>query len=72
MVVMRGEDYDNRHALLTELRTQVEINMEEDRVVVASGLSTYNEHKDISVAEVFERADHEMYKNKKLLKTKED
>lgn len=72
VVVMRGEDYDNRHALLTELRTQVEINMEEDRVVVASGLSTYNEHKDISVAEVFERADHEMYKNKKLLKTKED
>ena len=71
-VVMRGEDYDNRDALLTELRTQVEINMDEGRVTVASGLSTYNKHKDISVAEVFERADYEMYKNKKTLKNKDE
>ncbi|MBR6403528.1 MAG: GGDEF domain-containing protein [Eubacterium sp.] len=72
VVVMRGDDYDNRNALLTELRTQVEINKEEGGIVLACGLSTYNEHKDISVAEVFERADYEMYKNKKILKSTQD
>ena len=72
VVVMRGDDYDNRNELLTELRTQVEINKEEGGIVLACGLSTYNKHKDISVAEVFERADYEMYKNKKLLKNIEE
>ena len=68
VVIMRGEDYDNRKALMQELRTQVDINREEGRVVVACGMSEYLPETDWSLSDVFDRADQEMYKNKRLLK----
>ena len=68
VAIMRGDDYENRNALLQELRTQVEINKEEGMVVLASGMAEYVAGVSISLADVFEKADKEMYINKKQLK----
>ncbi|MCR5214841.1 MAG: GGDEF domain-containing protein [Eubacterium sp.] len=68
VALMRGDDYDNRRALLQELRTQVEINKEDGMVVLASGMSEYISGVDTCLSDVFEKADEEMYTNKKYLK----
>jgi len=68
VVILKGEDFENRQSLLEELRTQVQINKEEGKVVVASGLSDFNPETDLNLENVFEKADNEMYLNKKELK----
>ncbi|SEQ52257.1 diguanylate cyclase (GGDEF) domain-containing protein [Lachnospiraceae bacterium NE2001] len=68
VVILKGEDFENRASLLGELRTQVQINKEEDKVVVASGLADYVPNADTALELVFEKADNEMYANKKELK----
>ncbi len=67
-VILQGEDYDNRDMLLTQLREQIDINKEEAGVIVACGMSFFKAGEDTCVENVFERADFEMYKNKKALK----
>ena len=68
VALLKGDDYENRVYLFEELRTQVEINREEGRVVLACGLAEYNFTTDKTVASVFERADNQMYEHKKMLK----
>lgn len=68
VALLKGDDYENRVYLFEELRTQVEINREEGRVVLACGLAEYNSTTDKTVASVFERADNQMYEHKKMLK----
>ncbi|MBO4862761.1 MAG: GGDEF domain-containing protein [Eubacterium sp.] len=67
-VVLKGDDFENRNALMLELRQQIYSNREENRVVVASGMSIYDPEKDKEMANVFERADQDMYNNKHDLK----
>ena len=43
-------------------------NREEGGVVVAAGMAVYDRKKDESVQQVFERADSQMYANKRSLK----
>ena len=37
-------------------------------VILASGMSEYNPESDNFVSDIFERADKEMYENKRMLK----
>ena len=68
-VVLKGEDYENRVALLGQIKTQVEMNKEDGKVVISIGISDYDPDNDKSLSDVFERADREMYANKKELKS---
>ena len=69
VVVLRGQDYENRESLLAALRRKVEENIRiGEGPVVASGLSVYKAQEDRAVGEVFERADTRMYEDKTRLK----
>ena len=69
LVFLRGNDYSNREPLMKSLRAQV---MENQRLglapIIASGMAEYVPEKDTLVAEIFDRADKEMYKNKRDIK----
>ena len=69
VVMMTGTDYQNRDALLGQIRSQVLDNLSKgDGPVVASGISVYDPKTDRKVSDVFGRADQEMYQNKNQLK----
>jgi GGDEF domain-containing protein len=71
VVVLFGEDYENREALLEDFRNQIEENVKnESIIIVATGMAVYDPEKDDSVTSVFERADDLMYENKRNLKKK--
>ena len=68
-VILRGEDFENREALLSSLRRQVEENIRiGEGPVVASGLAEYQMLEDQYVEDVFNRADSQMYGDKTRLK----
>lgn len=70
VVFLKGNDYEARYELMEKLQSQVRDNHNaENGVIVAAGMSEYNPEKDQTVSEIFERADKEMYKNKKNLKS---
>ena len=55
---------------MEKLQSQVlENSKAENGIIVASGISEYNPEKDHLFSEIFERADKEMYQNKKNLKS---
>ena len=72
VVFLRGSDYSNREALMKSLRAQV---LENQRLgvwpVLASGMAEYVPETDTLMAEIFDRADKEMYKNKRDIKKEE-
>ena len=68
VVVLRGEDYNNRQALMAKMDESIRANKNNNQVVIAAGLAEYTPGTDRSVAEVFERADGLMYENKAALK----
>ena len=70
VVVLTGQDYENRLKLSDEFNSVIEKNLGIGEVVIALGLSEYNGSKDSSINEVFERADFNMYARKKELKSK--
>lgn len=71
VVVLFGEDYENREALLEDFRNQIEENVKnESIIIVATGMAVYDPEKDDRVTSVFERADDLMYENKRNLKKK--
>ncbi|MBQ7671209.1 MAG: GGDEF domain-containing protein [Clostridia bacterium] len=65
-VIAQGQDYDNIDALVEEIAEANRVNGAEGKVIVACGMAKYNGER--SVSGVFERADAQMYKNKKELK----
>ena len=68
-VMLSGRDYENREALLGKIRETSAANRKRRAgVVVASGISLFDPQSDHTVADVFKRADQEMYKNKRELK----
>ncbi len=67
-VILTGSDYEHRHALMLQLAHQVQLNMKSGEVVIASGMSEYRRGHDIEFKNVFSRADHDMYENKRKLK----
>ena len=69
VVLLTERDYSDRDKLLEKLRGQVlENRAKGEGPVIATGISVYNAETDTEVSEVFERADSEMYENKKQLK----
>ncbi len=69
VVILRGEDFENRERLLDEMRKQVEENVRiGEGPVVASGMAEYQPGDDRSVEDVFTRADNRMYENKTQLR----
>ena len=68
VAILEGEDYENRRQLLEEFSKMVDEEKKHDGIVIASGSSTLHRNKDKSYMRVFERADRQMYKCKKLLK----
>ena len=68
VIIMRGQDYQNREELLHMLACENEAHTEEGDVIVACGASEYVPGQDKRVSDVFSRADAAMYENKKMLK----
>lgn len=70
VVFLHGNDYSARNELMEKLRAQVLKNTKsKNGVILASGMAEYNPQKDHTVLEIFERADKEMYSNKRQLKS---
>ncbi len=70
VVILTGEDFQNREDLLEKLRAETLANKKSrSGPVVASGMSVYKPDEDKAVADVLKRADELMYENKKMLKS---
>ena len=68
-VYLDGEDYEIREELLENLRRESYANgRSRSGPVIATGMSTYEPASDAKFSDVVNRADLDMYKNKKLLK----
>ena len=69
VVLLTGQDYENREKLISSLRQQVEEHIRiGEGPVVASGLAVFQPNEDRLVEDVFNRADSRMYADKTRLK----
>lgn len=68
VVVLQGEDYQNKDVLMANMEQQILENRRQGKVVIATGIGIFIPGMDSSVAAVFDRADAMMYKNKAALK----
>ena len=69
VIFLSGVDYSNRQQLVDSIRGKIMSNHEKnDGPVIAVGISDYVSGKDISVSDIFERADKQMYTDKRRLK----
>ncbi len=68
VVLMKGDDYENREELMDEINRKVEKNKSSGDVVVSVGISEFVPEKDKTIEAVFQRADELMYKRKAQLK----
>ena len=66
VVISQGTDYAHIDELVAKISEHNEEAAQTGGVVIACGMSKYDD--DASAEEVFQRADHEMYKNKAKLK----
>ena len=72
VVFLHGNDYSARHEIMDKLRRQVLENKKKgEGVIIAAGMAEYNPENDNFVSDIFERADKEMYEDKKKLKALE-
>ncbi len=68
-IFLTGSDYTSREELMEKLRSTVRSNIEKgEGPVIASGIAGYDPSASESIYDVFERADHQMYENKRELK----
>ena len=70
-VILQGQDFENRHAILSAINKTVEQNLMEGKVVVAFGMSDFIPGEDKNLQDVFIRADEIMYRRKNDLKRME-
>lgn len=68
-VLLSGSDYEHRSDILAAFRREAEAHIATGDVVVSAGISDYLPGTDRSLRPIFERADAEMYENKKHLKS---
>ena len=72
VVFLHGNDYSARHEIMDKLRRQVIENKKKgEGVIIAAGMAECNPENDNFVSDIFERADKEMYEDKKKLKALE-
>ena len=67
-VLLEGEDYVNRDALLDGFEQQMTENAQKGETAVAFGCSIFNPLQDKNMRMVFERADDIMYHRKTMMK----
>lgn len=67
-VISQAKDYSNIDELIDQVSEHNINALKNGGIVIACGMSKYD-YDDDCVANVFERADHEMYRNKTQLKT---
>jgi len=67
-VIMKGEDFDNRDRLMSELERTVLTNKISGLATIASGMAVFDFATDHDFETVFARADEAMLENKRLLK----
>ena len=65
---LSGADYENREALLESFLTGNPERAAQGKAVVACGIAVYRPGEDNRFQDVFERADAEMYDNKRRIK----
>lgn len=70
VLLLTESDYYNRDFLFNSMDKDNKKNIKFDRVTVSIGISDFNKKKDTSLAQVFERADQNMYEYKKAFKEK--
>lgn len=68
VAILEGKDYRSKDMLLEQFQQMMVENVAADDVVVAIGIAQYISIYDRDYHAVFERADKEMYKNKRDLK----
>lgn len=69
VVFLEGRDYQERVELFDGLRQEIIRNQNNgEGPVVATGMSIYKKETDQKIEDIFERADEEMYADKKRLK----
>ena len=68
VVLLTGQDYENREELLASLDKRAEENLRTGGAVVSAGMSAYRPGRDTDARHIFERADTLMYQRKKELK----
>ena len=68
VVILTGDDYENRHQIMDTLHKRSENNIGTRHVVLAAGISDYRLGEDQNTHEVFRRADDRMYQRKLELK----
>ena len=74
IVILTGEDYENRNALLKKAKSKFAASSQNDKVEefdrysAAIGMGVYSKEEDQDSYSVFRRADKEMYKNKAEIK----
>ena len=69
IIILEGVDYAKRKELVETFRKTVVKNKSQNKPVIATGLADYVKGKDHSLRSVFNRADKDMYVNKKYLKS---
>ena len=75
VAVLTGEDYEKRDENIKNINDRMSpysdtLPLPDDYVSIACGLAVYDSENDRSVAEVINRADEEMYKDKAAKKEK--
>ena len=72
VVIMRGEDYNNRDMLMASIYENMTsenyIPEDVENVSFAAGMAVYDPDIDKDTTDVFKRADAEMYEHKKTIK----
>ena len=68
VVILMGEDYENRQQLLEQMRTKSEEQSSRQENGIAIGMADFNKYKHASLLSVFEQADKAIYDHKHLLK----
>ena len=68
VVFLKNEDYDTRDEKIKAFNEKIEKNLLEDKVVISCGFDKFIPEKDKCYAELFSRADKNMYERKAFLK----
>lgn len=68
VVILKGDDYDNREMILKDFNDEVHRNKLEGKAVIAVGCALYRPRVDSTYDDVFRRADKLMYQRKQELK----
>ena len=70
--ILIGSNYENREQLFEAFNKRIDLNLKnKERLIISSGLATFNPNKDTTMLKVFTRADREMYARKQELKEKQ-